>query len=171
VIDTAGHLQVDTLSVANPPNLDKAISKLIDKSVKYNESSITTSLPSGGYEMWTITPPSGKGWRYISLYVGVSAPPGATSGTHEFTSWSPGGKVGILRGISHYYTRLRFDLSYWRDADAVKEPPDEANLGIVLSSQVWDSTYFFRVTYANATDVSQTNTRLYRLTALEEYFG
>jgi len=171
LIDTSGHPQVDALSVANPSNLDKAISKLIDKSVKYNETINTGSLSAGATESCNITPPSGKGWRYITMYLNALAPPGASSGTHEFVIWSPGGKFGLLRGVSTYTNRLRFDLSYWKDANSSKEPPDEANLGIALSTQVWDNSYPFKVTYTNGTDVSQTNSRTYRLTALEEYFS
>jgi len=171
LIDTLGHPQVDALSVANPPNLDKAISKLIDKSIVATTSTQTGTLASGTSEIITMTPPINKMWRYQNLLFTVTAPSGASSGSHALSVISPGGTYGATTGVSYYYTKLLFDVNHWRVADAEKLPPDEANLGAVLSRLAWTNANPVKFQYSNSTDVSQTNRRTYSLDTLEEYCG
>jgi len=169
LIDTLGHPQVDALSVANPSNLDKAISKLIDKRIVASTTTQTGTLASGGSEIITFTPALDKMWHFKGFFFHVEAPSGASSGTHFLEIRNPGGTREAARGTSTYTSALIFKRSYWKSATSAKEPPDEANLGIALSRLSWDNSYPAKFYYKNNTDVSQTNTRYYELDTLEEY--
>jgi len=169
LIDTTGHLQVDALSVANPPNLDKAISKLIDKSISTPAYPQTSSLAAGASETITYTPPAGKLWRFIFLYLSAPAPAGASSGTHDFVLRSPRGYRPVMMGRSTYATDLYFDYNYWRIADDVIHPSDQANLGIALSRLVYDNSHPVVMVYTNNTNVAQTGVRRYEMDSLVEY--
>jgi len=124
VVDVSGHPQVDALSVANPPNLDKAISKLIDKSVVNNSQDQTTSLASGISEVIILTPPTGKLWKFISMYLNANPPPGATSGTHSFWLYNPDETTEALHGRSTYGSILQFNYGYWFIANSLARPTD-----------------------------------------------
>jgi len=169
VIDTSGHPQVDALSVANPPNLDKAISKLIDKSIRCQTTTQTGSVNAGAYEVITFSPPPCKLWRFICLYLYAPGVSGATSGTHEFLLYNPRGTREAMLGRSSYVGPLSFKYSHWWEASALVYPPDEANLGIALSRLIYTNPRPMRLQYINNSNATQTGTRYYELDSLEEY--
>ena len=149
--------------------LDKAISKLIDKSISVQAQGIATSLAAGANETVTFTPPAGKLWRFIDLDFHADAPSGAASGEHTCKVFDPSFSNPITQGTSGYAAALNFSRSHWRDADLEKLPADEANLGIALTRQCWDNSRPLKIQYLNDTNVSQTGTRNYKVVFLEEY--
>jgi len=141
---------------------------LIPKSVVYNSSVQTTSLAAGANEVITFTPSSGKMWRFIALYFNVAAPSGATSGVHRLRVLAPSATHEVSRGESTYASALRFLYSYWYTANSAIYPTDQANLGIALSRMCWDNSRPAKLRYDNATNVSQTGSRDYKLEVVEE---
>ena len=149
--------------------LDKAISKLIDKSVSVQSQEIATSLAAGANEIVTFTPPAGKLWHFIDFKFHAPAPEGAASGDHTCKFFGPSEDNEIIQGTSGYASILNFSRSEWRVATTEKFPTDEANLGIALTRQCWDNSNPLKIQYFNDTNVAQTGTRFYEAVLLEEY--
>ena len=140
-----------------PPTTSKHITQDITES---------DSISSMGFDWTYITPPAGKVWRILNMYLVAAAPFGASSGTHNF-SLGIGGAMNILMGASIFSSNVRWDYSQWDVADSEQKPSD-----IVAAQRSLTNTYIIkedplRVTYTNFTDVTQASMRRLFFSILE----
>lgn len=150
-------------------SLQKAV---VDVSVVGNKSILilnndqTATVASGSNETVTITPPTGKLYHLIGMWLNASAPSGATTGTHAFNLAT--GSVDLMYGASVYSSSCTFDWSYWYVADSAKRPPGDDAPAILMGKLTFDNSNPLSIRYINSTDVDQTSTRRYRTLFLVE---
>jgi len=141
---------------------------LIPKKLKmvYKNVDQTTTVASGTSEIVTITPPTGRIWRLMGIWIHVDPPPGATSGTHTF------GISAQYMGLSHadwpYTSKAGFFKYYWRYSPSAQEPPTNDLVLHGLFRMIFTKENWFKFGYINNTDADQTNARTYRVVFQEE---
>jgi len=121
----------------------------------------TPSIPSGGSETITITPADGEIRELVGLFLNVSPPAGASSGSHKFDIDVNG--TMLMLGESSYATKLTFRRYFWESADVRKEPSTEVGTILAFKGTIFDKVEDLTVYYYNDTDVSQANARTYRI--------
>lgn len=124
-----------------------------------------TTIASMAYETVELSPPAGKSWRVLNMYLFASKPTGATVGAHAFSLIL--GDINVLYGESVFNSDLKWDYSRWDLADSVQKPDTD-----IASQQALISTYFTKKTplyvkQFNNTDVPQTRIRYILMSMIE----
>ena len=123
------------------------------------------TILSIGTDNTVLTPPAGKLWEILNMYLMASDPIGATSGTHSFTLLV--GNINVLRGKSIFSSDLKWDYSVWALADSEQIPSSDAAAQNALTSVKLTQETPLTVRYFNGTDVSQILGRYIRFSILE----
>lgn len=128
--------------------------------IKTVDASTTGSIASGNVETVEVTAPAGSIYRVrmVRLYCGPDG--NATSGSHRFkVYYTAPFDLNALYGKSAYNSELNFDSGYWKTADQVARPPDQAGpQNIVETLRATPNTSLARL-YRNNLDVSMDNER------------
>ena len=140
-----------------PPTTNKHVTRYI------TEGDNVSSMAS---DMTYITPPVGKVWQILNMFLMSMAPLGAASGKHFF-SLDIGGTMNILKGESVFGSNLRWDYSQWDLADSEQKPSE-----VVAAQNALTNTHIItesplNVLYKNTTDVTQTLPRYLFFSILE----
>jgi len=117
----------------------------------------TGNTVPGGHSDYILTPPTGKIWKVITVYLQVDAPPLAASGTHMFKVLLQ--NAAIISGQSNYGADLRFDTSVWETADSLQRPSTEIAAITALKGMIVNTENVITVYYKNATNVVSTGSR------------
>lgn len=130
--------------------------------VKVVDLSQTTTVAAGSTENLETFAPSESLYRIVGAKIIAPPPTGAASGFHIFKILTGGG-IALLAGRSGYQTDIRFHRSYWRTANEVSEPPNEAAQQEAISSLKATESQPVEIEYQNQTDVDQTDNRTIKL--------
>ena len=135
----------------------------------YDDYILSGSLTPGHSDVTTICPPAGKRWQIKNMVLYAPAVIGATSGVHSFTLNLVGISldIGILHGASVFGSTLKWDYSRWDVADSSQKPNTDVAAQNALSSTHIVPENPFEIHYNNATDATQTLTRIISLYVLE----
>lgn len=121
------------------------------------DETYTDDVDAGNSAVHTFTPPVGYLWKITSIYLKVTAPSGAASGTHQFMIANA--VSAMMRGISVFGSGIEWDGSIWITADSAKIPSTEIAALFALTSAVFDSENTLNILYYNDTDVISTGAR------------
>lgn len=136
---------------------------------KYNhillEETQTGNISAGSGENTVFTPPAGKLWQVLNMYLMAQPPSGASSGIHSYTLIV--GNINILSGGSVFGSLVNWNSSCWEAADSFQYP-DTA----VAAQNALTSTHIIKenpltVRYFNNANEIQTQSRYIYLSILE----
>jgi len=126
----------------------------------------------GGTTTITITPSTGELWRLQAIILSLSAPAGATSGTHTlyvvpwFNTYSI---YRVLEASSNYGDGIQILYNYIKDATAGKYPTTEQAQQAAIQGLVVTNSAPLYIKYANSTNATQSGTLTVRVVREVEY--
>jgi len=134
------------------------------EAVKFAFSTIenTSTLVAGATETVEVSPPSGVVYQLLQARLQVSAPPGATTGSHKMVILSIDGSSNHIDLVSTYNVGILFRSSHV-DTATKYYPSDDAALLHALTLVYGTNSRPIVVQYKNHTDADQTNTRTIKL--------
>jgi hypothetical protein len=145
---------VDAAPFAYNPTEDATKVALKRRIVLYNTPQGGVVAASGALDT-TISPPAGKMWQLKQLTLGISAPSGATTGTHRIQCFIGAAKeMAVLSFIAGSAESINIRRGLVVSPTSNAEPPT-AQLMSVISQLAWtpDAPFIFR--YQNDTNASQ----------------
>lgn len=112
-----------------------------------------------------ISPPIGKLWRILNMFLYCRNPLGATFGEHSYTLRS--GDINIILGESVFGSNILWDYMGWQLADSRQEPDSNIGAQYALDNIHLTPDNQLRIRYINNTDSTQVEARDIRLSVLE----
>jgi len=148
-----------TVAVSNRP-------ELVYEDIKKN-----TQVASGDIERVELYSPTGTVWDVQNMRLHVTAPNnGETSGKNGLRVFSISGSIGVVMGESTYNKDVDWKFGKWVSADNLQRPQsEEAQVAQKQLAQATEkSPLIFQ--YDNQTDVSNSETRQYRVVVEENSY-
>jgi hypothetical protein len=131
----------------------------------------STGLAVSGLESTSFFAPENTVVQLFGILLLSAKPTGASSGQHEFYMSYSSPNIDIVHGISAFGADLSYTAGMWVSATLTKQPDTtEAALLAVVNTR-FDSVKPLIVTYANYSNVAQTNTRTIRLWGIARTVG
>lgn len=147
----------------------KLTGSLMSASLK--DISSATTIDVGKSEIIALTPPAGKIWTVQGMRLNVTAPPGATTGTHQFEASIGVASLYLLIGTSDYNKDI-FYWGNWQDAAgnnlANERPKDKGAQAMIIKGLKVTANNLLRISYANNTNAAQTGKRTVLIDIVEE---
>jgi len=143
-------------------------STALNGATRFAKSNTTTEVvATNGTEVIDFSASANKIAELMGLYVGINAPVGAASGTHEL-------KISLVSGtdtVPIAYFNVAYNVAlvftYSELSAGTVNPSDKAALLAALQKTRIDANLLLRFTYYNKTNVNTTSDRDYRLVFVE----
>lgn len=124
------------------------------------ELSDTTDVAATNSLQQVFTPPKGRLWEIVGMYLNTGAPPGAASGVHEFVLRT--GDISLITGRSVFGSAITWNHSHWQVADSAKLPADAVTTLLAIINTAFSNDEPIKIDYTNGTDVNASGTRTLR---------
>jgi len=139
--------------------------------VDFINADISAPISAGNNVIRTVRPPTGALYELISLRLEAANPGGSSGDSHDITLRTELQGITTLVGVASGDQRLRFNGSFFQDADSVQRPPTPAAQITAIKGSRASETAGFDLRYRNKTAVTQTTDVKIRLWVREITVG
>lgn len=125
----------------------------------------SANIPPFTPEDTYISPPTGKLWKILNVFLYCRNPLGAAFGVHSYTLTS--GEINIMLGESVFGSNLLWDYCGWETADSKQKPDTNIGAQYALNNIYLTDDNQLTVRYINNTDATQVEARDIRISVKE----
>ena len=125
----------------------------------------TANVNPFSYEDTYISPPIGKLWKILNMFLYCRNPLGATFGEHTYVIKS--GTINIVMGESVFGSNLLWDYCGWEIANSSQKPGASIDAQYALNNIYLTNDNKLTIKYINNTDATQVEARDIRVSVKE----